>query len=63
MNLAIAYGYQNHMIIRKSYQDGIEFVEGEKLQETNLKEMMVSWVTILPMAIPMNWHPGAVSRL
>lgn len=43
MNLAIAYGYQNHMIIRKSYQDGIEFVEGEKLQETNLKEMMVSW--------------------
>lgn len=43
MTLATAWGYPRHIIIRKTFMDGIEFFEGEKLQETNLDEMMVSY--------------------
>lgn len=43
MTLAIAWGYKQHIIIRKSFVDGIEFFRGEKLQETNLDEIIVSY--------------------
>lgn len=43
LNLAIAYGYKNNIIIKKSFADGIEFLRGETLKETNLKEMIVSY--------------------
>jgi hypothetical protein len=43
MNLAIAYGYKNHIIIKKSFADGIELYKGETLQETNLDEMTLSY--------------------
>jgi hypothetical protein len=42
LNLAIAYGYKNNIIIKKSYIDGIEFLKGESLPETNLQELRVS---------------------
>lgn len=45
MNLAIAYGYKNNIIIKKSYMDGIEFLRGESLKETDLNEMMFSFST------------------
>jgi hypothetical protein len=45
LNLAIAYGYKNNIIIRKSYTDGIEFLSGESLKETNLDKMKVSYST------------------
>lgn len=43
LNLAIAYGYKNNIIIKKSYVDGIEFLRGESLKETNLNEMIIAY--------------------
>lgn len=43
MQLAIAYGYKNNIIIKKSFDDGIEFLRGESLKPTNLDEIFVSW--------------------
>ena len=39
MALAVAYGYKNNIIIKKTYSDGIEFLTGETLQETDLDKM------------------------
>lgn len=43
LSLAIAYGYKNNIIIKKSFSDGIEFFRGETLQETDLTKMVVSY--------------------
>uniref|UniRef100_A0AAU6VZ59 DNA primase n=1 Tax=Pseudomonas phage Arace01 TaxID=3138526 RepID=A0AAU6VZ59_9VIRU len=43
MTMAMAWAYKKHMIIKKSFVDGIEFFSGEKLLETNLDEMIVSY--------------------
>jgi hypothetical protein len=43
MTLATAWGYKKHIIIKKSFVDGIEFFKGETLQETSLDEMIVSY--------------------
>jgi hypothetical protein len=43
LNLAIAYGYKNNIIIKKSYNDGIEFLRGESLQETDLSKMVFAY--------------------
>ena len=43
--MAIAHGYQNNIIIKKSFVDGIEFLKGESLKETNLEELTVSYST------------------
>lgn len=45
MNLAIAYGYKNNIIIKKSYMDGIEFLRGESLKETDMENMIFSFST------------------
>lgn len=45
MSLAIAWGYKQHIIIKKSYIDGIEFFKGESLKETDLNEMSLSYST------------------
>jgi hypothetical protein len=45
MNLAIAYGYQNGIIIKKTIGDGIEFYSGSKLEPTNLNKLIVSYST------------------
>lgn len=45
MNLAIAYGYKNNIIIKKQYIDGIEFLTGESLQETDLTKVQFSYST------------------
>jgi len=42
LNLAVAYGYRNNIIIKKSYIDGIEFLKGESLPETDLQKLTVS---------------------
>lgn len=41
--LATAWGYKNGVIIKKRFIDGIEFFSGEKLKETNLDEMILSY--------------------
>ena len=43
--LAIAYGYKNNIIIKKAFQDGVEFLRGESLKETDLTQMIVSYST------------------
>lgn len=43
LTLAIAYGYKNNIIIKKSFSDGIEFLRGETLQPTDLSQMVVSY--------------------
>jgi hypothetical protein len=43
MTLATAWGYKKHIIIKKTFVDGIEFFSGEKLQETNIDEMILSY--------------------
>lgn len=43
MSLATAWGYRNHIIIKKVFNDGIEFFKGEKLAKTNLDEIIVSY--------------------
>ena len=45
MNLAIAWGYKNNIIIKKSFSDGIEFFRGESLVETNLDKLVLSYGT------------------
>jgi hypothetical protein len=47
MNLAIAYGYNNHLIIKKAISDGIEFFRGESLKETDPSKLIVSYSTQL----------------
>jgi hypothetical protein len=43
MTQAIAHGYQNNIIIKKSFNDGVEFMRGETLQRTDLSTMKVSY--------------------
>ena len=43
MTLATAWGYKNHVIIKKSFVDGIEFFSGETLKETDLGSIRVSY--------------------
>ena len=43
MTLAIAWGYRQHIIIKKSFEEGIEFFKGETLQETDLNKMFISY--------------------
>jgi Primase C terminal 1 (PriCT-1) len=43
MNLAMAWGYKQHIIIKKTFVDGIEFFRGDTLEETNIDEMILSY--------------------
>lgn len=43
MSLATAYAYNNHMVIKKNIQNGIEFFTGSSLEETSLDEMILSY--------------------
>ena len=43
MSMAMAWGYKNHIIIKKVFSDGIEFFSGETLEETNLDKMLLSY--------------------
>jgi hypothetical protein len=43
LTLATAWGYKNNIIIKKAFSDGIEFMRGETLEETNLNELVLSY--------------------
>lgn len=43
LTLATAWGYKKHIVIKKSFVDGIEFMSGETLKETDTDEMIVSY--------------------
>lgn len=40
--LATAWGYKNNIVIKKSFVDGIEFLNADSLANTNLEEMILS---------------------
>lgn len=42
MNLGIAWAYKNHIIVKRSFVDGIEFYKGERLELTNLNKLILS---------------------
>lgn len=43
MTLATAWGYKQHIVIKKSYVDGIEFFKGETLEKTDINKLGVSY--------------------
>jgi len=43
LNLAIAWGYKNNILIKRSFQDGVELLSGESLKKTDLDELIVSY--------------------
>lgn len=43
MTMAVAWGYKNHIIIKKQFNDGIEFFHGETLAETDLNKIKLSY--------------------
>jgi len=43
MSLAIAYGYKNNIVIKKSYIEGIEFLEGESMKVTDIGNLLISY--------------------
>jgi len=43
VTLATAWGYKNNIIIKKSFESGIEFLKGESLKETSLDQMIFSY--------------------
>lgn len=47
MTLAIAWGYKNNIIIKRSVTDGIEFLCGESMKEVDLETIKVSYGTEL----------------
>lgn len=44
LRLSIAHGHKNNIIIKRTYVDDIEFVQGESLKKTDLDELNLSWV-------------------
>lgn len=45
LNLAIAWGHKNNIIIKRNFVDGIEFFIGEALEETQLSKIKVAYST------------------
>lgn len=43
ISMATAWGYKQHIIIKKRFENNIEFFSGETLKETNLDELMLSY--------------------
>lgn len=43
LTMAIAYGYKNNIVIKKIFNDGIEFLKGESLNETDLDKITLSY--------------------
>ncbi|WP_171194809.1 DUF3987 domain-containing protein [Acinetobacter sp. A47] len=43
--MAAAWGYKNNVIIKKIFTDGVQFLRGESLDETNLDEMILAFST------------------
>lgn len=43
LTYASAWGCKNNVIIKKSWEDGIEFIQGESLKETNIDRMPLSY--------------------
>lgn len=47
LTLAIAWGHKNNIIVKRSFDNSIEFFEGETLKETSLDALTISYSTKL----------------
>lgn len=47
LTMATAWGYSNNVVIKKSYENGIEFISADSLEETSLDKLIVSYSTHL----------------
>ena len=45
ISLAIAWGYRNNIIIKKAFNDGIEFLRGEALKLSSMDSIILSYST------------------
>jgi hypothetical protein len=63
MQLAIAYGYQNNIIIKKAFNDGVEFISAETLKVTDLNDMMFSYSTEMAEGYAKEDQPIAFDNL
>jgi len=45
MTLALAHGYRNKIVVKKTYSDGVEFFRAERLDDTDLDKMSIAWST------------------
>ena len=45
LTLATAWGYKNNVIIKKAFSDGIEFLRGETLKESDMTKMVLAYST------------------
>jgi len=45
LTLAISWGYKNNVLIKREFDNGIEFLRGETLDETDLSRMKVAYST------------------
>ena len=43
MTLALAYGYRNKIVVKRTYSDGVEFFKADRLNEVDLNSLKVSW--------------------
>lgn len=43
ITMAIAWGYKQHIMLKKTFENGIEFFTGEMLKETSLDEVSLSY--------------------
>lgn len=43
MNMAIAYGYVNNILIKKTFRDGVELFTGECLKKTDLSKIICAY--------------------
>lgn len=43
LRLSTAYAYNNNMVLKNTIKDGIEFFSGEKLEETDIDKIQVSY--------------------
>ena len=43
MTMATAWGYRQHIMVRKNFVEGIEFFSGETLRETSLEKIKLSY--------------------
>ena len=57
LTLAIAYGYKNNIIIKKSFADGIEFLRGETLKESNLERCPIAYSTDIAVDYQNDYAP------
>jgi len=42
LELAVAWGYKNNVVIKKTYADNIEFLSGDSLKETDMDKLIIS---------------------